>query len=166
MLVSSKKTLLFISLLVISISAYCQQNQARVIRYNDLEAIISKSSPDTLTVINFWATWCRPCIEELPSFEKLNQEYAPKKVKVILVSLDYASDLGKVNTFIAKKGLKTPVKILDESNPNSYIDKVDSKWSGSIPATLIIGGKATGKTLYERSFEYTDLKSIINPLIP
>ena len=44
-----------------------------------LEARMNQPT-DTLIVYNFWATWCRPCVAELPYFEKLNQEYAEKKV--------------------------------------------------------------------------------------
>ena len=44
---------------------------------------------DTVYVLNFWATWCAPCVEELPSFEKLNKAYAGKPVKEVLINTDF-----------------------------------------------------------------------------
>jgi thiol-disulfide isomerase/thioredoxin len=103
---------------------------------NLLKRIYNNS--DTTYVINFWATWCKPCVAELPEFEKLNHDYADKKVKVILVSMDFKEDLNKkLKPFIKKNKYTCEVVLLDEVNGNDFINKISQAWSGAIPATLI-----------------------------
>lgn len=105
---------------------------------------------DNIYVVNFWATWCAPCVKELPYFEKLSQEN--KKVKVILVSLDSPKDLEKrLIPFIAKKKITADVVLLGDKDYNSWLPKIDGNWSGSIPATFIFSGSQ--KLFAEREFE-------------
>jgi thiol-disulfide isomerase/thioredoxin len=116
---------------------------------------------DTLYVFNFWATWCKPCVAELPYFEKLNKIYASEKLKIILVSLDFADEIDtRVMPFLLKNNIQSKVILLDESNPNTFIDKVSTQWSGAIPATYIFKGKLN--SFYEKSFNYEELESIVN----
>ena len=105
--------------------------------YNDLEKKIVSTTDKTL-VINFWATWCRPCVEELPDFEKINTEYADKNVEVWLVSLDFNSAVEtSVKPFITKRNIKSRVLHITNTDPNDWVEKVDKNWGGNIPATLI-----------------------------
>ncbi|MDO8998836.1 MAG: TlpA disulfide reductase family protein [Bacteroidota bacterium] len=91
-------------------------------------------SKDTTYVINFWATWCKPCVAELPSFDSLSKV---SNAKIILVSLDFKEDIEKkVNPFLQKKNIKLECVLLDEINGNDFINKVDPTWTGAIPATL------------------------------
>ena len=104
---------------------------------------------DRTYVINFWATWCKPCIEELPYFEDLQAEN--KDIKVILVSLDFPDKLeSQLKPFIDKKQLKSQVVLLDDPYENEWIPKIDSTWSGAIPATLIFN--KSKRVFYETSF--------------
>lgn len=147
---------IFIYLLVIT--SFCFKSYAqKIVKLGDLEKF-TKSKNDTLYVINFWATWCRPCIEELPAFESISQEYKTSKLKVILVALEFKKDYPKLPKFIAAKNLKTEVVILDEPNYNSWIPLVNKEWSGSIPATLFVKGSNKTYIFKEQSFEYKDLK--------
>ena len=125
-----------------------------------LEHIFQKEN-DSTYVINFWATWCKPCIEELPYFEQLNETYKDEKLKIILVSLDFKRQIEKqLMPFLRKHKLKSKVVVLVDPDANSWIDKVESSWSGSIPATLIYNR-------YDRSFlegafdDYNSLNNII-----
>ncbi|MBK6291659.1 MAG: TlpA family protein disulfide reductase [Candidatus Kapabacteria bacterium] len=94
---------------------------------------------DTTYVVNFWATWCKPCVEELPSFDKLARRVSGSPVVVLLVSLDSPSDLKtKVIPFLRKKAYACETVLLDEQKPHLWIDKVDPTWSGAIPATLFV----------------------------
>lgn len=99
---------------------------------------------DTVFVLNFWATWCKPCMAELPYLEELHKNYGDKKVKVLLVCLDFKNQLDrKVKPFIQSKQLKAEVVLLADEDASSWIGRVDSKWNGDIPATLIKKGNAT-----------------------
>ena len=131
-------------------------------KFDDFEKAVIKAN-DTVYVINFWATWCAPCIKELPYFEQLHQEN--KKVKVLLVSLDSQKDLEKkLIPFIERKKITTEVILLSDKDYNAWLSKIDKDWSGAIPATLLLEGK---KHLFaEREFEnFTELNDYVNSFI-
>lgn len=134
----------------------------KALDYDGLEYYIENHPSETL-VINFWATWCAPCIKELPAFEKLEEEYKSKDVTVLLVSLDFPDQLEALKTFVDKKKLQSEVLYLDDGDANNWIPKVSDSWSGAIPATLITGSKR--KKFYERSFTYEELEQELNTLI-
>lgn len=114
---------------------------------------------DTLYVLNFWATWCKPCVNELPFFENANSKFAGKKMKMILVSVNSSSDQQKVESFINEKAFKADVWMLS-GNPNVWIDAIDPSWSGAIPATVMY---RNGEKVLFHEGEYTqnELDSII-----
>lgn len=119
---------------------------------------------DKIHVINFWATWCAPCVKELPYFEKLNTEYANENVEVLLVSLDFPHLYdSKLKPFIKEKKLKSKVIALDDVDMNTWIPKVDETWSGSLPATIIY--KNNERKFFEKSFTYEELKNEVNQFL-
>lgn len=143
------KQLVFISFLFLLAQSSVAQKPVVYSTFAEFEKNVIKND-DNVYVINFWATWCAPCVKELPYFEKLHQEN--KKVKVILVSLDSQKDFEKkLIPFIAKKKLTAEVIMLADKDYNTWLDKIDKNWSGSIPATFIIGGNR--KLFAEREFE-------------
>ncbi|MFH6993905.1 TlpA family protein disulfide reductase [Flavobacterium sp. FlaQc-48] len=148
------KSLLYIFLFVLlSASAYSQN--VKLITIDQLNERI-KTGKDTTYVVNFWATWCAPCIKELPHFEKLQAEYKSEKLAVLLVSVDFKSKLNSnVIPFVKRKNLKNEVFLLNESSPQEYIDRIDPSWSGSIPATLFIKGNT--RKFVESEFTYEQL---------
>jgi thiol-disulfide isomerase/thioredoxin len=145
----------FIVVILVATIAHVQETlaqEAMVVKFDALQKILSTKSHE-IQVINFWATWCAPCVKELPLLEKINTQ-KDLNAKITLISLDYAADqLGKVNAFMTRKNIQSEVLLLDEIDYNSWIDKVDKSWSGAIPATLIFNPK-TGK----RKFVETELK--------
>lgn len=125
-----------------------------------------KPESDTVYVINFWATWCKPCVEELPHFEKLTENYKDKKVKVLLVNIDFRSQYEKkVVPFVQKNKLKSQVMMLDTQGDNGFIDKVSTAWQGTIPATVIVQASSKTNKFYEKQFTYDQLETIVKPLI-
>lgn len=120
--------------------------------YETLEPLLNRDDDKTY-IINFWATWCKPCVEELPAFEKLNAEYKNKNVEVILVSLDFPNQIEtRLIPFIKEHNLKSNVILMADVDQNKWIPKISEKWSGAIPATLIYNKNS--RKFYEQSFSY------------
>ncbi len=132
--------------------------------FNGLEKLLNKND-DKTHVVNFWATWCAPCIKEMPHFEKLNTSYKDKNVEVLLVSLDFPFQYDKkLKPFIKEKNLQSKVVALDDPDMNTWMPKVSEKWTGAIPITIIYNKNK--RQFYERSFTYkqleTELKQFLN----
>lgn len=128
--------------------------------------ILKSNEPSVTYVINFWATWCGPCVAELPYFFELEEQYAVKNVKFIYVSLDFLKNLEKkLLPFVETGKIKNKVIVLDQKDVNSWMEKIDKNWSGAIPATLIYN---TEKRIFlEQNFESTaDLENAIIEFIP
>lgn len=140
---------------------FFQEIKPPAMNFSEFEPYLHKQN-DTTYVINFWATWCRPCVKELPYFEQINAKYKEQKVKVILVSLDFADESEtKLIPFIKRKELKSEIIILDDPDANSWINKVDEKWSGAIPATIIYKGNQ--RIFHEGELNFEDIeKRIVN----
>lgn len=124
--------------------------------YNELKPLLEKKDGKTY-VVNFWATWCAPCVKELPDFEKLNKAYASKNVEVLLVSLDFPKQVDKkLIPFIVKKNIQSKVVLLDDINEDVWIKAIDENWTGAIPATIIYNKNK--RKFYEQSFTYNTLE--------
>ena len=119
---------------------------------------------DTIYVVNFWATWCKPCVEELPSFEQLYQNYKDKKVRLILVSLDFEKKIeSKLIPFMNENKLKGEVLVLKQKGMNDWIDKIDPSWSGALPATMIYNKDK--RAFFEQSFDYKELEATLQEFL-
>ena len=125
--------------------------------FDELEAEVLSRKDGTTYVVNFWATWCKPCVKELPAFESLHANYKDQNVKVVLVSLDFPENMNtKVLPFIERRALQSQVVLLADDDANTWIPKVDENWDGAIPVTLIF--KDDERHFYDRSFEYEELE--------
>lgn len=148
-----KSHLILIVFLLMASFGFCQK--VELLTVDDLNERI-KQGRDTTYVVNFWATWCAPCIKEIPHFEKLQQEKKADKLKVLLVSVDFKDRLEKsVKPFVKRRELKNEVFLLDETDQQKYIDRIDKTWSGAIPATLFVKGNK--RKFIEKEFTYPAL---------
>lgn len=140
-------------MIVLSLFLAAQLSAATIplVNLDSLETRYARGA-DTTYVVNFWATWCKPCVAELAAFDKLNRTTFDKPVKVLLVSLDNPSLVEKVAEFITKKGYSTEVLVLNEKKPHLWIDRVSEQWSGAIPATMLLNADSKLKRFYEREF--------------
>lgn len=154
------KSILVLALILLSTVCYAQK--VEIIKFDKLDNLIHQKK-ENLIIINFWATWCGPCIKELPYFESLNSKPG-NDLEVYLISVDFASKIEKVNSFVKKKGLKSKVYLLDEIDYNSWIDRVDSIWSGAIPATLIINSSTSQRKFIEGELKPGELENYIKEI--
>lgn len=114
-----------------------------------------KAGRDTVYIVNFWATWCKPCIQEMPYFEKFSSEYKSRPVKVLLVNVDAKSKLeSSVKPFVKRNGLKNEVLFLNES---AYQSKIDKSWNGSLPATLYVNEKSIKRKFNAKALTYDEI---------
>lgn len=151
------KIIILLSLFFLNLS-FLSAQQVAIYKTNDLLNRIHNNS-DTTYIVNFWATWCKPCVAELPEFEKFHLDTKNTTTKVLLVSLDFKEELDKkVKTFLQKNHYSCEIVLFDESNANEFINKIDSTWSGAIPATMITFKNKTYYHFIEKKVTYDYLQ--------
>ena len=153
------KSTRFILFLVLLSTAVQAQNISQI-KLKELQKVLTTKT-ERIQVINFWATWCAPCVKEIPLFEKLKQDNAGVDITLVSMDFDLDPDPAKVERFVARKNLQNKVVILAETDPNSWIDKVDKNWSGALPATLIINTQTGKRRLVQKELHEGDLEKLI-----
>lgn len=152
-------------LILVNCLGFSQQKPApAVVDFEGVSPLLS-ATDDKIYIINFWATWCAPCIKEIPYFEQIYSNYKHQNVEVILISLDFAEHIERrVIPFMEKNNLQSKVVVLDDTNSNYWIPLVDPQWSGAIPATLIY--HKNHRKFYEKSFTYNELENELKTFLP
>jgi thiol-disulfide isomerase/thioredoxin len=141
----------------------CFSQEIKKIKITDLEKTIAASK--TPLVINFWATFCVPCIEEIPYFQKLVKKYEKDGIQLLLVSLDLKDDYPKIRPFAIKRKLTAPIVWLNETDADYFCPKVDSAWSGAIPATIFINNKTGYRKFFEEKLSEIKLEKEIMAIL-
>jgi len=154
------KAVTLIALVLVGLSANAQ---VPLIRLAELQKLMDTPS-DEVKVVNFWATWCAPCIKELPFFEKINQDRKDAKVTLVSMDIDLDPNPEKVYKFVSRKKLQSQVVILNERNPNDWIDKIEKEWSGALPATLLINTKNGKRKFVEKELHEGELEKLIDEI--
>ncbi|MBS1915917.1 MAG: TlpA family protein disulfide reductase [Bacteroidetes bacterium] len=132
-----------------------QAQEIKKMKIDELANYIAQS--DHPLIVNFWATFCGPCIREIPYFQVITEKYKEKNVELILVSLDLPSYYpSKISSFAKEKNIVSTIVWLDETNADYFCPKIDKKWSGGIPSTLFINNKKKYRQFFER--QLTDLQ--------
>ncbi|MDY6800152.1 MAG: redoxin domain-containing protein [Bacteroidota bacterium] len=161
MLIQLKTIFLILFLSIASFSVFGQKYP--VYNFESFSPVLEKQN-DTTYIVNFWATWCSPCVKEMPAFNELHKKYKDRKIKIILVSLDFGKNLQtKIERFAQAHKIKPTIIILDDPDSNSWIDKVSKDWSGAIPATLMYN--KNNRIFYEQSFSFEELESALQQIL-
>jgi thiol-disulfide isomerase/thioredoxin len=150
-----KRSIVFVFSFLLTQLAFAQ---IKVIKIASLEALMKKRE-GPVQVINFWTTWCGPCVKELPLFEQANATLT--NTKVTLINLDFVEKLDKVDAFVTRKSIKSEVLLLDEIDYNAWIDKVDKDWAGTIPATLVYNPINGRRSFTQHELKEGDLEKLI-----
>ena len=133
-------------------------------KLDDLKAAISNA--DKPTVFNFWATFCKPCVEEIPYFQQIVKKYDSAGVKLILISLDLPETYPKqIALFASKYNFSAPIKFLNETNADFFCPVVDSSWSGAIPASLFVNNKTGYHKFFEEQLSKEKLEKEIRNML-
>jgi len=120
----------------------------KAIKVTELARTIKESKGPL--IVNFWATFCVPCLQEIPYFQELTQQYKSQNVSLIFVSLDLKEAYPlKVNEMAKKLNLCYPVVWLNETNADYFCPKIDTSWTGGMPSSLLVNN-STG---YHKFFE-------------
>lgn len=157
--------LLYVKILLVFLAFTSYKGHTQNIEYikvPELEAILQ--NPDNkLYVVNFWATWCAPCIKEFPLFEKVSKDYNTSKVEFIMISLDFPSQVEKqLIPFLEKNKVTLRVVLMNDLDYNSWIDKVDKSWQGDIPATLVFNNVKKSRQFHTGEVDEQGLRKMIN----
>jgi thiol-disulfide isomerase/thioredoxin len=135
------------------ISVAVSAQTVKKVKIEELAEYIRQS--DRPLVVNFWATWCAPCLKEIPYFQEEVKKYAGQKAELVLVSLDFPEAYpSRLTTFIKKQKYEASFYWLDETNADHFCPQIDPKWSGSIPSTLFVNNKTGYRRFVERQLTH------------
>jgi thiol-disulfide isomerase/thioredoxin len=155
------KKLVWLILFALVLSGTAMAQNISQIKLKDLQRVLTTKT-DRIQVINFWATWCAPCVKEIPLFEKLRTDNTTIDITLVSMDFDLDPDPAKVERFVTRKNLQNKVVILAETDPNAWIDKIDKSWSGALPATLIINTQTGKRKLIQKELHEGDLEKLIS----
>ena len=166
------RTVLVLLALLCTLAPAIGQQSPRYTIYDSLtqlQARIQQAGDHTTLIINFWATWCKPCVEELAWFEKLNEQYGgDKKVQVLLVSLDFKSQLKqRLDKYLNDHPIPNlEIVVLADQDADSWVPRVTSDWDGSLPFTMVLN-KGVIKDTHRQEFQsFDDLVKFVAPHVP
>ena len=157
------KEIIAISIIWVLLSFQLEGQEVQEIGVEELTRVLSNES-DSTYVVNFWATWCSPCVKEIGYFEELHRNYRESGLKVYLVSLDFPNQVDRrVVPFLKDKDITAEVLLMTNLDYNSWIDRVDPSWSGSIPATLIY--RKDRRIFLEKELTRSELTMHVNQML-
>jgi thiol-disulfide isomerase/thioredoxin len=97
-----------------------------------------QSQKGSVLVVDFWATWCKPCRAEMPQLVKLNEKLKARGVKLVTVSSDEPEAEGAAKKFLGDMGAAgLPAYIKRANDDDKFAGLIDPKWQGALPALFI-----------------------------
>jgi thiol-disulfide isomerase/thioredoxin len=139
----------FLASYLLLLTSFAFTQTVRKVKITEVEAYINNS--DHPLVVNCWATWCAPCVEEIPYFMETVKKYSDQKVELLLISLDFAKSYPtKIQELIKKNHFDATFFWLNETNADYFCPKIDPKWDGTLPSTVFINNKTGYRQFYGR----------------
>ena len=151
-------------ILFLFFSAGINAQVIKAIKVTDLEKTIKESK--TPLIVNFWATFCVPCIQEIPYFQELARQYQSKDVSLLFVSLDLKKAYpAEVNEMAKRLKLAFPVVWLNETNADYFCPKIDTSWTGGMPSSLFVNNATGYHKFYEEQLSREKLEKEIQAML-
>lgn len=121
---------------------------------------VVRDSQARVVLVNVWATWCQPCLEEFPDLLRIEREYRGRGVKLILVSGDFDTEVPNVVKFLSRQGVDFPTYIKAGSDME-FINTMNSEWSGALPATFVYDSGGHLARFWEGKASYAELQQAV-----
>lgn len=156
-----------VSLSVLPLTATAQSNSETLLEDvsgNELQQVIESYEGEKVVLVNIWATWCAPCIEEFPYIVKLQREYEDQ-LKVIFVSADFPDSRDRALTFLKEQNVDWTT-YFKTGKDQPFIEALSDSWSGALPFTKILNEDGNVVASWEQGAEYEkfehNVKNAIN----
>jgi len=154
----------FFLIVVLSFSLATDAQNVKAVKVTELAKTIKESK--TPLIVNFWATFCVPCIQEMPYFQEMARLYQSRNVSLLFVSLDLQEAYPtKVNAMAKKLQLSFPVVWLNETNADYFCPKIDTTWSGGMPSSLFVNNATGYHKFFEDQLSRDKLEGVIREMI-
>jgi len=128
---------IFPILLIIIFGCDKDNFKLKTVDASDINKQVESHQGNKAVLINFWATYCAPCIEEFPMIVDLSKQYKDKDLKVYFVSADWLDREDEVINFLKEAGVEGLSFIKEEGNDNNFINAISREWSGALPFTIV-----------------------------
>lgn len=156
--------LIIVILITCLVGLHASSQEIKKVKIDELQKIIAETK--TPLIVNFWATWCVPCVQELPYFLEEYNNHKKDSLQLLLVSMDFKDEFqDKVKTLAKKRKITVPIVWLDETNADLFCPKIDSSWSGAIPSSLFINPQNGYRKFHEEQISHEQLKKEIMAIL-
>ncbi|MEE8184017.1 MAG: TlpA disulfide reductase family protein [Acidobacteriota bacterium] len=123
-----------------------------------------RAAGGSVTLVNVWATWCKPCLEEMPDLLRLGKEYRDRGMKVILVSGDFDTQMPAVIEFLERQGVDFP-SYIKKGDDMEFIEAMNANWSGALPASFLFDAAGRQKDFWEGKISYLELEKKVRKIL-
>ena len=117
-------------------------------------------------LVDFWATWCAPCREEFPKLVALHSTYEQKGFNFVTISCDEPEQETQAAGFAAAQRAPAPRYIRRAQNDDTFINSIDPKWSGALPALFVFDRSGRQTQSFIGETDIRQLEAVIKKLLP
>jgi thiol-disulfide isomerase/thioredoxin len=141
-----------------SASKFSTIKEITPIKADQISELVASYSGEKAVLINIWATWCIPCVEEFPHITQVQKEH-PDDLQVVFISADFPEEIDRIHEFLRTNEVDWQTYLKDDRD-EPFINSIWPDWSGAIPATVIYNKDGTNLTFFERSATYEEFKEL------
>jgi thiol-disulfide isomerase/thioredoxin len=120
-----------------------------------LQAAIRKPGARAV-LVNVWATWCEPCVEEMPDIVRAYRAHKASGLRLVLVSADDEDGRAAAEKFLAKQGVDVD-SFLKVGDDMAFINGIEKRWTGALPASFIFDGRGRLLQFWPRQITHDEL---------